>query len=155
MLGQSLLLFSSRVDPDSDPHEVPTGTVDVWWRGKENGSLMVLLAHMLVQNADWRGRHVRLLRVVNNEAALEETERHLAELVQRSRIEARVQVVVSDSAVHAIHEVSRHAAVVFLGFKVPDEDSGAADFVDTNDALVGGLRTVFLVNSAGDASLDV
>jgi amino acid transporter len=155
MLGQSLLLFSSRVDPDSDPHEVPTGTVDVWWRGKENGSLMVLLAHMLVQNADWRGRHVRLLRVVNNEAALEETERHLAELVQRSRIEARVQVVVSDSAVHAIHEVSRHAAVVFLGFKVPDEDSGAADFVGTNDALVGGLRTVFLVNSAGDASLDV
>lgn len=155
MLGQSLLLFSSRVAPDSDPHEVPTGTVDVWWRGKENGSLMVLLAHMLVQNADWRGRHVRLLRVVNNEAALEETERHLAELVQRSRIEARVQVVVSDSAVHAIHEVSRHAAVVFLGFKVPDEDSGAADFVGTNDALVGGLRTVFLVNSAGDASLDV
>ena len=155
MLGQSLLLFSSRVAPDSDPHEVPTGTVDVWWRGKENGSLMVLLAHMLVQNADWRGRHVRLLRVVNNEAALEETERHLAELVQRSRIEARVQVVVSDSAVHAIHEVSRHAAVVFLGFKVPDEDSGAAEFVGTNDALVGGLRTVFLVNSAGDASLDV
>ena len=155
MLGQSLLLFSSRVDPDSDPHEVPTGTVDVWWRGKENGSLMVLLAHMLVQNADWRGRHVRLLRVVNNEAALDETERHLKDLVQRARIEARVQVVVSDSAVHAIHEVSRHAAVVFLGFKVPDEDSGAPDFVDTNDALVGGLRTVFLVNSAGDASLDV
>ena len=45
--------------------------------------------------------------------------------------------------------------MVFLGFKVPDEDSGAPDFVDTNDALVGGLRTVFLVNSAGDASLDV
>ena len=155
MLGQSLLLFSSQVDPDSDPHEVPTGTVDVWWRGKENGSLMVLLAHMLVQNADWRGRHVRLLRVVNNEAALEETERHLKDLVQRARIEARVQVVVSDSTVHAIHEVSRDAAVVFLGFKVPDEDSGAPGFVEANDALVGGLRTVFLVNSAGDASLDV
>ncbi|MBL6755265.1 MAG: amino acid permease [Planctomycetes bacterium] len=155
MLGQSLLLLSCRVDPEADPHEVPTGTVDVWWRGKKNGALMVLLAHMLVQNADWRGRHVRLLRVVDNEAALEETERHLAELVQRSRIEARVQVVVSDSAVHAIHEVSRHAAVVFLGFEVPGEDSGAEAFVDANDTLVGGLETVVLVNSVGDASLEV
>ena len=155
MLGQSLLLLSCRVDPETDPHEVPTGTVDVWWRGKKNGALMVLLAHMLVQNADWRGRHVRLLRVVDNEAALEETERHLAELVQRSRIEARVQVVVSDSTVHAIHEVSRHAAVVFLGFEMPDEDSDADSFVDANDTLVGGLQTVVLVNSAGDASLEV
>lgn len=155
MLGKSLLLLSCRVDPEADPHEVPKGPVDVWWRGKKNGALMVLLAHMLVQNADWRGRHVRLLRVVDNEAALEETERHLAELVQRSRIEARVQVVVSDSAVHAIHEVSRHAAVVFLGFEVPDEDSGAEAFVDANDTLVGGLQTVVLVNSAGDASLEV
>lgn len=154
-LGQSLLLLSCRTDPDADPHEVPTGTVDVWWRGKRNGPLMVLLAHMLVQNADWRGRHVRLLRVVENEAAREETERHLTELVQRARIEARVEVIVSDAAVPAIHEASRHAAVVFLGLDLPNDDGGAADFVRKTEGLLGGLRTVFLVKSHGDASLDV
>ncbi len=42
-----------------------------------------------------------------------------------------------------------------FGLDLPDDDSEAADFVQKTEALLGGLRTVFLVKSAGDASLDV
>ncbi len=36
---------------DVDEHwKVPPGTIDVWWRGMENGALMLLLAHLLHKN---------------------------------------------------------------------------------------------------------
>ncbi len=35
----------AELKPDSDEHwEVPKGTIDVWWRGMQNGALMLLLA---------------------------------------------------------------------------------------------------------------
>jgi hypothetical protein len=52
-LGQNLLLLSTA--DGEDPLRVPAGTIDVWWRGKHNGALMLILAHLLVQNEVWRG----------------------------------------------------------------------------------------------------
>ncbi|MEM9802673.1 MAG: amino acid permease [Planctomycetota bacterium] len=154
-LGQSLVLLNSRVPEDGDPRDVPDGTIDVWWRGKQNGPLMVLLAHLLIQNADWRDRRVRLLRVVDAKAARAETERHLTELLRSARVRAEVEIIVSGSAVDAIHETSRYAAVVFLGFELPEEEGDAALFVDATERLLGGLSNVMLVSSVGDAALDV
>ena len=57
-------------EPD-DPWHAPRGTIDVWWRGQGNGALMLLLAHLLTQNDEWRGRPIRLLRVVPNAEARE------------------------------------------------------------------------------------
>jgi hypothetical protein len=154
-LGQSILLFSTTLPEDSDPHEVRRGSVDVWWRGKDNGPLMVMLAHMLVQNQGWTDRKIRLLRAVQNEAAKEDTERHLAGLLESARIKGEVHVIVTDSPIDAIHETSQNSAAVFLGFQVPKEDEDATHaFLTGTQLLIEGLRTVFLVHSAGDATLD-
>tara|TARA_R110002096_G_scaffold51516_3_gene134654 strand:+ start:47267 stop:49462 length:2196 start_codon:yes stop_codon:yes gene_type:complete len=151
-LGQNLLLLSTA--DGEDPKRVPTGTVDVWWRGKDNGPLMVMLAHLLVQNEAWRDRPMRLLRVVANESAREETERHLMELLSTARIKAVVEVIVDTDPVDAIHRASENASVTFLGFALPDEGQEPKEFLDRSEDLLSGLGTVFLVHSTGDVLLE-
>jgi hypothetical protein len=46
----------------------PQGTIDVWWNTLRNGSLMLLLAHLLQQNSEFRGSPIRLLHIVENES---------------------------------------------------------------------------------------
>jgi Solute carrier family 12 len=58
----------------------PKGTIDVWWRGMENGALMLLLAHLLHQNTEWRRNRIRVLRIVPNTEAVEEVRQHINEL---------------------------------------------------------------------------
>jgi hypothetical protein len=152
-LGQNLLLLSTA--DGEDPLRVPAGTVDVWWRGKQNGPLMVILAHLLVQNEAWRDRPVRLLRVVASEAAREETARHLVELLDTARIRATVEVIVDSDPIAAIHRASDATAVTFLGFELPAEGDEPSAFLDRSEDLLSGLGTVFLVHSTGNVLLEV
>lgn len=152
-IGQSLLLLSTA--DGEDPLRVPPGTVDVWWRGKDNGPLMVMLAHLLVQNEKWRGKTLRLLRVVPNEAAREETERHLADLLGTARIQGEVEVIIDKNPIEAIHRVSDSAAVTFFGFQIPPEGEDPSIFLNRTEELLVDLGTVVLVNSAGTVELEV
>ena len=45
---------------------------------------MVLLAHLILTHPDWQGRQLRLLRVVENEAGMDEVPAHLDRPAQRS-----------------------------------------------------------------------
>ncbi len=151
-LGQNLLVLSTA--DGEDPLRVPGGSIDVWWRGKHNGALMLILGHLLVQNEAWRGKTLRLLRVVPHESAREETERHLEELISLARIKATCEVIVADDAVAAIHRVSEDAAVTFLGFQLPEEGEDPTGFLDRMEDLLGGLGTTCLCWSTGDVLLE-
>ena len=35
--------------------------IDIWWRGKHNGSLMVILAYLISLNGQWAGSKIRIL----------------------------------------------------------------------------------------------
>ncbi len=140
-------------DPEADPWLPPRGPVDVWWRGKDNGHLMVLLGHLLTLNDAWRGRELRLLRVIANEAGREETEQHLRVLLGSARIEATAKVVVADDPVEAIHAESRNSAAVFLGFRPPPEGTEQA-FGENMNRLMDGLGTILIVWSAGEVRLE-
>ena len=136
-----------------DPREVPHGEIHVWWRGEQNGALMLLLAHLLSKNNEWRSHRIRLLRVIGSEAGRTEVLQHLGELIQKSRIRARPQVVVSDDVPAAIYSTSRRAALVFLGFEAPSEGAEEA-FHASMERLAGRLPRVVLVDSIGGMSLD-
>jgi amino acid transporter len=151
-LKRSIVAMRS-LDEAEDPWVVPPGTVDVWWRGKANGPLMLLLAHLLTTNPEWRTRRIRLLRVAPAEAARQEMTRHLEELIEISRIRATPVVVVSDDVAGTIRHVSRLAAAVFLGFEAPEEGDEAA-FCQAMERMAGGLRRVLFVDSAGEIELE-
>ncbi len=151
-LGRSVALIREE-GPERDPWLPPRGTIDVWWRGQDNGHLMVLLAHMLVQNDAWRGRRIRLLRVIGAEGGLEEAERHLTELLAVARVPADVRILVDDNPVQAIRETSKHAAVTFLGFLPPEEGNEVA-FTEGTARFLEGLGTVVMVWSTGEVRLE-
>ena len=134
--------------------EVPSGTIDVWWRGMENGELMLLLAHLLHRNPQWRENPVRVLRVVENETARAEVEKHFVELSASARIQFATKVIVTDSpAPVVIQNASRDAALVIMGFQTPDEGN-EAELWQRMETLAGELPRVILVDSAGGMTLE-
>lgn len=138
----------------ADHWTVPSGTIDVWWRGMDNGELMLLLAHLLHRNPEWRGNHVRVLRVVQNEQAREEIVNHMRELASSSRIHFDPEVVVSDQPVaQVIQSTSRDASLVLMGFQTPDEGQEVTMY-DSLELLAGDLPRVILVDSAGGMTLE-
>ena len=152
-LGRSIVLMRAEPDDVDDPWDLPYGSVDVWWRGMVNGALMLLLAHLLAANPAWRGKRVRLLRVIGDEAGREEATEHLQQLIEEARIEATPVIVVADDPAAAIREASADASIVLLGFE-PPKAGAEQNFVDGMNGLMEGLGTTLLIWSSGDVRLE-
>ncbi len=140
---------------DVDQHwEVPVGTIDVWWRGMENGALMVLLAHLLHQNPEWRLNRIRLMRVVEKAEAQAEVEAHLVELAAGARIACDARAIVSQASfAEAIQTESASAAIVIMGFQTPEEGH-ELELFQRMEVLTGELPRVIFVESAGGMALE-
>lgn len=138
---------------DDDPREAPQGTIDVWWRGRKNGELMLLLAHLLRQNAKWRNRTIRLMRVVDSEEGKEDVLRHLNSLAVDSRIEVKTEVFVSDHPHHVIGKQSQKSAVVFLGFELPEEGR-EGKFYQQIEKFTERIPRALLISSIGNMKLE-
>lgn len=152
-LKRSILV--AKVDREiEDLWQTPDGTIDVWWRGRQNGHLMLILAHLMDQSPEWRGRQVRLIRMIGAEVGLEETRANLGTLLRKARIRATPHVVVGTDFRATMAYESLGAAVVLLGFEPPAEGA-EQEFLERTTALTAGLQNVLLVHSSGDADLDV
>lgn len=160
-LGRSIIaarfLDYREEDPATAEHgdawAVPMGTIDVWWRGKQNGNLMLLLAHLLHQNPEWRRNPIRMLRVLPSEGARAEVTRHIEATCAAARITAEAVVVVGDRPAELIQATSASAAIVILGFEPPEEGSDA-QFFERMEAFAGRLPRVLFVDSAGGMELE-
>lgn len=151
-IDRSIVVLRQTDEPVGEEF-APLGTIDVWWRGRANGELMVLLAHLMLSHPTWQGRQLRLLRVVQKESGVEEVKSHLDGLLKEARIVGKTKVVVSDRAAEAIQSTSRNAAFVFLGLPIPGEEEDAM-FLERLEQLVGGLSRVAFVFSAGEMKLE-
>jgi amino acid transporter len=140
-------------DSDDDPKIPPAGTIDVWWRGRKNGELMLLFAHLLKQNAAWRNHTIRLMRVVTSEEAKSEVLNHLNELANESRIEIQARVFVSDHPHHVIGKQSKDSAITILGFELP-EPGREKKFFNLIEQLTERLPRTLLVSSIGNVKLE-
>ncbi len=137
-----------------DHWTIPPGTIDVWWRGMDNGALMLLLAHLLHRNPGWRDHPIRVLRSVPNEQAKQEVRQHLLELGASARMDFEAVVIVSElPAGDIIQLYSREAALVLLGFRTPEEGA-ERDLYRRMEEIAGDLRRVILVDSAGGMALE-
>jgi potassium/chloride transporter 4/5/6 len=148
-LGKSMVI--GRIEPRYlFPREGIKRTIDVWWGGLErNGDLMLLLAHLLKNNMEWRGVDVRVLSVASNELTQQRAEQNLAELIPAVRIDARAEVIVKPDDLtvgEVIRRESGDSDVVFLGLATPDE-GGEEEYAERLVNLSEGLTTVFFVRN--------
>ena len=148
----SLVLLNPTAD-DTPETPVSGGTVDIWWRGRRNGSLMLILAYLVTCNRLWRKTPIRLLRVAAN-GDRSAARSALRNLVKDARIGAECVIVNDDRPFSEVfRETSAHAALIFLGF-VPPEEAEFQTFYDRMSALTAGMPTTFLASSAGDTDVD-
>ena len=141
------------INPDRVAEEPGDGPIDIWWRGRQNGSLMLILAHLLTCNREWHKTNIRLLRLADPEHR-SEAEQELAQLAYDSRIEAQHLVLSQEANFEtAFRAYSSHAALIFLGF-IPPQPDECRSFYDRISIQLEGMPTTFLAASAGDTDLD-
>ncbi|MFH0910047.1 MAG: amino acid permease, partial [Planctomycetota bacterium] len=148
-IGMSLLLLCDRGLPSSGGRK----RIDLWWRGRKNGSIMVILAYLLAGNWEWDRSRIRVLRVVENEEGRAPALEALEALIRKTRVEAEVEVLVSESPFPEI--LRRHsgdADCVILGFELPAKEEEAA-WRERWNACLAGLPTALLVRSIGGAGM--
>jgi len=140
-------------DQGLPPVKVRRRAIDIWWRGKHNGSLMVILAYLLSLNRNWGGTTIRILRVISDPADHAATLGELQALIDASRMKITVKVIISkEPFVDIFHTFSRDATAIFIGFSVPDPQQ-ARTFHQSFTRLLAGMPTTMLVHSTGEADL--
>lgn len=148
-LGMSVLLLSANTLPMPDVRK----RIDIWWRGRENGDLMVLISYLLTENWQWEDSEVRIVRVVENEAGRSPSQRALQTLIDKSRIEADPWVIVSTGTFEeTLIDYSSTADCVLLGFELP-EPGNEHTWYGFYQRLIHRLPTVILVNAPKDEKL--
>lgn len=145
-VGMSLVVLAARDLPALTGRK----RIDIWWRGQKNGGLMLLLAHLLRQNWEWKNAGVRILRVVHDEAGREPAEQALHELAETARVPASALSIVDERPFHEVlREYSRGSTCTVLGLELPEEELQHS-WYGRHELLLGALDgTVLLVNSSG------
>ncbi len=149
-LGMSVLVVR---DAGVPKHSQKKRVVDIWWRGHDNGSLMVILAYLVSLNHEWSDTTIRVLRAVNAENERAAAEAELRTLIESARMDAKIAVVVAQKEFgEVLREHSGNSSVVLIGFRVPSEGD-AERFHQLFSNMLEGLPTTLLVHSTGEADL--
>ena len=121
--------------------------IDLWWRGHENGPLMMLLAYLLMHSLEYCNSRLIVKRFMRNNEGYTEAENELKQLIEEARMDAEIEVVVSESSfAETLHKSSSDACCVFLGFELPkDEDS--KKWHETYKTMLKDMPTSILVHS--------
>lgn len=127
--------------------------IDIWWRGQRNGSLLLLLAHLLRSNWEWAGTRIRVLRVVERPEAREPARQALQELIEEARVDAFAEVKTSQRPfAEVLHNASRDADCVLLGFSLPAAGTEAQWHARFQEMLEG-MPPTLLVHNFGEEDL--
>jgi len=151
-MGKSMVIVADKGLPSEAQ---PRRRIDIWWRGQQNGSLIATLAHLLIQNWEWRDSYIRILRVIRDAAGHDSSLQAIRKLVEAARIRAESRVIVSTepfSDVFRSH--SAKADVIFIGMQRSDDETSAQLYSRISDLLTD-MPTTILVHSSGEADVFV
>jgi len=152
-LEKSFIIYKEPKAHSAIDAEHPSGKyIDIWWRGHKNGSLMLILAHILQSNPIWKDCIIRIIRIVEKEPGILSAKEDLNEMINASRIDAEAKVIVSKDFKDTLHSVSKKSAAIFLGTIIPEIKDATSFFDRINDSL-RDMPPTFLVYSSGDADL--
>lgn len=126
-------------------------TINIWWQGRGgNADLMLLLAHIIQQDDDWRDATVRLLRVITGSEGREDTLANLAHLVNEVKVAADPVIIVNEPhrpITEIIKEESQTADLTLIGMQLPRADEAVA-YAERLNNLVTAVGTVLVVRNA-------
>ena len=151
-MGKSVVIVAEKGLPSEDKHRQ---RIDIWWRGRQNGSLMATLAHLLSQNWEWRNSHIRILRVIGDAAGRDSSRQAVRKLVEATRIRAVPRVIVStEPFADVFRSHSSKADVIFLGIQ-PSENETSTELYNRISNLLADMPTTILIHSSGEADVFV
>jgi hypothetical protein len=130
---------------------VLNGRIHVWWTGATaNGSLMLLLAHLVTQHAAWSGSAITVLTAVDHADEVVEATVRIRKMLGAARIDADIDVVLTAGRplYQVFAEESGGADLVFLGFLLPTDLRQATGFYRRMERITSGLPRTVLVSSA-------
>ncbi|MBT3422388.1 MAG: amino acid permease [Bacteroidetes bacterium] len=146
MKRNSILAYIPEIESTSTPKYI-----DVWWRGmQKNGDMMLVLAHLLNLNTEWRQATVRLRTIVNDKELQDPMCDKLKTLIADSRMTVETDVILNrniENVTELMHRSSKDADIVFLGLALPVLKNDS-DFATQLDKLVLGFNATILVRNA-------
>lgn len=131
-----------------------TRSIDLWWRGEKNGSLMALFSYLITLDQAWSGANVRFLRIVANDEEEIEGRIHMNGLKKQMRMPAENKIIRSTfPPADIIAETSGPVAdLVLLGIAATSGEE-ARRSLEWLEPLLGRLPTTILVWSNGEADI--
>jgi len=128
-------------------------TIDLWWHGQRNGSLLTLFAYLTSTHKSWKKTKIRMMRVVSNEEERKEAERNLRDIMQAARLRVNIEVIVSTNPVtKVIEEHSKDSGLVFLGMAQKDVAT-FDEYLESRNSFLMAMPPTLLVLSNGEADL--
>jgi solute carrier family 12 (sodium/potassium/chloride transporter), member 2 len=134
----------------------PRRTIDLWWRGYQNGSLMSLFAYLMTLDNAWSDATIRILRIVRDDREAQQAADELSTLRDSARIPARIRIIRStDPPLEVIaSESGTKADLVLLGLMAATGED-VRKHLAAVDGLLRRLPTTVLVASNGEADMFV
>ena len=117
--GCNLIIMDATIGEWDHLKETPSEKrrIDVWWQDDPTGNFMLLLAHLIANNADWTGAVVRVLATRDNRLTDNASEEAMKERLRDVRIDA-TPMVVSNFEADSVIKHSRDASLVFLPMRL-------------------------------------
>lgn len=127
--------------------------IDVWLQAlRGNGSLMLTLAHLLATSLEWRYAIIRVRIVVANPDGAAEARSNLRTIIESTRIDAAVDVVIgTGNAIDVIAGASTDADLTLIGLASPDGDPAEySGYLADLQGRTASLNAVAFVLAAED-----
>jgi len=100
-------------------------SIDVWWGGlRRNGALMMILAYLISQDPEWQKVSITVKMMVPSEAAAQDAEANLSQIIDNMRIPFQHKVIVNDQTNFwtLLKQESQSADLIMLGLAEPNEN---------------------------------
>ncbi|RME24700.1 MAG: hypothetical protein D6806_09185 [Deltaproteobacteria bacterium] len=117
---------------------------------RDNGNLMILIAHLVRQSEPWRHAKIRLLQVVSDASVMRRTEAELRAMLDAARISAEIEVLPPLEQGQTIQErICHHSGdsdLIVLGLQEPRQGQ-ESEFMARMTSFMEGLPSIVLVRS--------
>ncbi|PKN07276.1 MAG: amino acid permease [Deltaproteobacteria bacterium HGW-Deltaproteobacteria-8] len=128
----------------------PGSDITIIWGGMDDGVLMLLFAHLIKLNKEWRSHEISVLCKVPPQTDRGNLHEKMQGILNLARVSARVVIV--DDSEDALGCCAGHSGLTIL--PMPRPAGKPVEYIQALSEQVEGLGDVLLIASAGDVTMD-